>query len=159
MRDALGVTVASSPEVATILRAGDEKAASVDVGKAQGTYAADYEYRATDVDLELIDGQRVSIGDLVVEAIATPGHAAGHTCYLVHDGERADLFTGDTLLFGGQIILQDTWDCDLRAHLDSLRHLGEFRFDGFYPGHLTFSVRDGHRHLQIALDAIGPPRL
>ena len=163
LREALGVSVACTPEVATILRAGDEAGASVDVGKAQGTYAPEYVYRSCAVDLEVVDGQRIQVGDLVVEAIATPGHATGHACYLVHDGERSDLFTGDTLLFGGRIILQDTWDCDLRAHLDSLRHLAEQRFDGFYPGHLTFSVTAGRRHLQLALDALDrgaiPPTL
>jgi hydroxyacylglutathione hydrolase len=161
--EALDVSVTCSAEVATILRAGDEKGASVDVGKAQGTYAPGYEYRATRVDREVVDGQRITVGDVVVEVIATPGHATGHTCYLVHDGEHSDLFTGDTLLFGGQIILQDTWDCDLRTHIESLRHLAKFQFDGFYPGHLTFSVRDGERHLQAAIAALDrgaiPPTL
>jgi len=163
LREALDVSVACTPEVAMILRAGDEAGASVDVGKAQGTYASEYVYRSSAVDLEVVDGQRLQVGDLMVEAIATPGHSTGHACYLAHDGERRDLFTGDTLLFGGRIILQDTWDCDLRAHLDSLRHLAEHRFDGLYPGHLTFSAKEGERHLRAALDALDrgsiPPTL
>jgi glyoxylase-like metal-dependent hydrolase (beta-lactamase superfamily II) len=95
--------------------------------------------------------------------VATPGHAAGHLSFLVHAPDRTDLFTGDTLLFGGQIILQNTWDCDLRLHLDSLRRLGEHPFEGLFPGHLTFSVSDGERHLKTALAAIDrgaiPPTL
>ena len=66
-------TVACSPEVADILRSGDEARASVDVGKAQGAYAPDYTYRATEVERELQDGQRVRVGDLEVEVVATPG--------------------------------------------------------------------------------------
>ena len=78
----------------------------------------------------------------------------------VHHGTRsgaargADLFTGDTLFFGGRIVLQSIWDCDLRSHLESLRRLAEHRFNGLFPGHLTFTVTDGERHLRIALDAI-----
>jgi len=114
----------------------------------------DYQYDATPVAGELADGARVQVGDLVVEAVATPGHSVGHMAYFVHDGVRSDLFTGDTLFFGGRIALQNIWDCDLRTHLESLKRLGEHRFDGLFPGHLTFTVTEGERHLRIALDAI-----
>ena len=163
LRDAFGVAVSCSPEVADILRTGDEARASVDVGKAQGTYAPEYVYRAATVDDELADGQRIEVGDVTVEVVAAPGHATGHLAYLVHRRGGTDLFTGDTLLFGGRIILQNTWDCDLRTHLDTLRRLGEHRFEGLYPGHLTFSATDGERHLRVALDALDrgaiPPTL
>ncbi len=163
LRRLLGLEVTTSPEVAAILRDGDEVKASVDVGKAQGSYEPDYEYSATAVDREADDGDRIPVGDLVVEVVATPGHSIGHLSYLVHDGDRTDLFTGDTLLFGGQIILQDTWDCDLRTHLDSLRRLADHRHDGLFPGHLAFSVSDGQRHIRSAMQAIDrggiPPTL
>jgi hydroxyacylglutathione hydrolase len=163
LRDALGAGIACDREVATILRAGDERGASVDIGKAQGTYAPGYAFRATPVDLELADGERVRVGDVTVEALATPGHSIGHMSFLVRTPGRADLFTGDTLLFGGRIILQNTWDCDLQAHLASLRRLGEHRFDGLFPGHLTFSLTDGQRHVRAALEALDrgaiPPTL
>lgn len=154
LRRWLGLEVVTSPEVAAILRDGDEVGASVDVGKAQGSYEPDYEYSATTVDGEAHDGERIRVGDLVVEVVATPGHSVGHLSYLVHDGDRTDLFTGDTLLFGGQIILQNTWDCDLRTHIDSLRRLANHRHDGLFPGHLTFSASDGERHLRAALEAL-----
>lgn len=163
LRAALRLTVHAAPEVAAILRAGDEAAASVTVGKAQGSYAPDYAYEATPVDDELGDGQRVTVGDLEVEVVATPGHAIGHTAYLVHGLGRTDLFTGDTLLFGGVIILQDTWDCEIQAHVASLRRLATHPHDGFFPGHLTFSVAEGDRHIKAAVAALDrgalPPNL
>ena len=159
LRERLGAAIGCAPEVAAILRAGDAESASVPVGQRHGSYAPDYEYRATPVDEELADGQRVRVGDVVVEVVATPGHAVGHLCFLVDDGERRDLFTGDTLLFGGRIILQDTWDCDLRAHLDSLRRLGRLRFEGLFPGHRTVSVSDGQRHVAAAIEAIDRGRV
>lgn len=154
LHEAFGLDVHASPEVAKILREGDERAAGVDIGKAQGTYSADYIYRATPVAGELRDGDRVKVGDVIVESIATPGHSIGHRAYRVIAPGRKDLFTGDTLFFGGSIALQNTWDCDLRAHLDSLRHLADFDFDGLFPGHLTFSLRSGRRHLEAALAAV-----
>jgi len=154
LREALGLEVCASPEVAAILRAGDERAASVDIGKAQGTYAPEYVYRAVDQVRALHDRERIRVGEVEVEVVATPGHATGHTAYLVHDGARTDLFTGDTLLFGGVIILQNTWDCDLTAHLATIRRLAEHPHDGLFPGHLAFSVSDGARHVRTALAAM-----
>ncbi len=154
LRVALGLELVTSPEVADILRSGDEARAGVDIGKEQGSYDRSYRYEATPVDGELTDGERIQVGNLVVEVIRTPGHSAGHLSFLVHAGDRTDLFSGDALLFGGEIILQNTWDCDLTAQIESLRRLGEHRFDGFFPSHLAFSVTDGERHLRVALDAL-----
>ena len=159
LRERLHLAVGCAAEVASILRSGDAVSASVAVGQRNGSYAPDYTYRATAVDDELADGQRVQVGEVVVEVIATPGHAVGHLCFLVHDGDRRDLFTGDTLLFGGRIILQDTWDCDLRAHLESLRRLDGRRFEGLFPGHRTVSVSDGQRHVAAAIEEIERGRI
>ncbi len=46
----------------------------------------------------LTDGQRLEVGDLVVEALATPGHEPHHFCFLATD----HLVTGD-LLFCGKV--------------------------------------------------------
>ena len=53
----------------------------------------------------LADGERVEIGNTIVTAIATPGHAPAHHAYLVADRRRGDeepwlLFSGDSLLIG-----------------------------------------------------------
>ncbi len=49
------------------------------------------------VDLRLGDGDMLLVGALRVQAMATPGHTADSTTYVV-DGHA---FTGDTLLIGG----------------------------------------------------------
>jgi glyoxylase-like metal-dependent hydrolase (beta-lactamase superfamily II) len=154
LRTALRLELVASPEVADIIRCGDEQRAGVDIGKEQGSYARDYRFEPTPVDGELRDGDRIRVGDLEVEVVATPGHSAGHLSFLVHAPNRSDLFSGDALLFGGEIILQNTWDCDLTAQIDSLRRLGDHRFEGFFPSHLAFSVTDGERHLRVALNAL-----
>jgi hydroxyacylglutathione hydrolase len=52
----------------------------------------------------LADGQLVELGNTVVEAIATPGHAPAHHSYLVTDHRRGEepwfVLTGDSLLVG-----------------------------------------------------------
>lgn len=60
------------------------------------------------------DGEVVALGNTVIEAIATPGHALAHHAYLVSDRRRAEepwlLLTGDALLVG------DAGRPDLHAH-------------------------------------------
>src|SRR5918992_1675194 len=60
------------------------------------------------------DGQVVELGNTLVEAVATPGHAAAHHAYLVTDLTRGDepwmVLTGDALLVG------DAGRPDLHAH-------------------------------------------
>lgn len=52
-------------------------------------------------DRALLDGDRVDFGAQRLEAIATPGHTPGSTCFLWRQPDAARLFTGDTLLIGG----------------------------------------------------------
>ncbi len=53
----------------------------------------------------LADGERVELGNTVVTAVSTPGHAPAHAAYVVADLRRGDedpwlVFTGDSLLVG-----------------------------------------------------------
>lgn len=53
----------------------------------------------------LADGDRLELGNTVVTALATPGHAPAHAAYLVADRRRGTeepwlVFTGDSLLVG-----------------------------------------------------------
>jgi glyoxylase-like metal-dependent hydrolase (beta-lactamase superfamily II) len=62
---------------------------------------ADVEFRHT----ALADGQVVELGNTVVRALATPGHAPAHHAYVVADRRRGSeepwlAFTGDSLLVG-----------------------------------------------------------
>ena len=65
----------------------------------------------------LADGQLVELGNTVVQAVATPGHAPAHHAYLVTDHVRGDdpwfVLTGDSLLIG------DAGRPDLHAGGDS----------------------------------------
>jgi len=54
---------------------------------------------------ELGDGERVTLGNTIVRALATPGHAPSHNAYVVSDLRRGTddpwlVFTGDSLLVG-----------------------------------------------------------
>jgi hydroxyacylglutathione hydrolase len=81
------------------------------------TGATAYLPAGADVEFEhvaLDDGEVVELGNTLVEAIATPGHAAAHHAYLVTDLTRGEepwmVLTGDALLVG------DAGRPDLHAH-------------------------------------------
>ena len=49
----------------------------------------------------LADGERMDLGGLTLEALATPGHTPEHLAYLLRDGNRpVALFSGGSLLVG-----------------------------------------------------------
>jgi hydroxyacylglutathione hydrolase len=71
------------------------------------TGATAYLPEGAEVEFEhhpLADGELVRLGNTVIQALATPGHAAAHHAYLVTDHRRGDapwmVLTGDALLVG-----------------------------------------------------------
>jgi hydroxyacylglutathione hydrolase len=146
-----GLQVLVSADVADFVRRGDEKGIGLDMGKKGGYYAPDYRFEPCPVDIELTDGQVIGVGDVALKALDTPGHALGHIAYVMYEAGLTYLFSGDNLFFGGKILLQSTWDCDLQAHLRSIEKLAGLGIDVFLPSHGSISLRDGQRHVDAAL--------
>ena len=98
----------------------------------------------------LEDGAEVDLGNTVVTALSTPGHAPAHAAYLVSDRRREPqepwlAFTGDSLLVGdvGRPDLHAQDDPkgaarDLRRSLDRLLELPDYV--AVYPSHFGGSV-------------------
>ena len=86
-----------------------------------------------EVAVTLGDGERLEVGGLEIEAILTPGHAAGHLAFLI-DG--SDVFTADVLFkgtVGGTMAPGASGLDDLRASVMRLMELPpETRV---HPGH------------------------
>jgi hydroxyacylglutathione hydrolase len=98
----------------------------------------------------LADGDLVELGNTIVTAIATPGHAPAHHAYAVADRRRGTeepwlVFTGDSLLIGdvGRPDLHVAGDAEGQARLlqRSLRRLLELPDHVVvYPSHYGGSV-------------------
>ncbi len=98
----------------------------------------------------LADGDRIELGNTIVSALATPGHAPAHHAYVVADRRRGSeapwlVFTGDSLLVGdvGRPDLHVAGDARGQAEIlhASLARLLELP-DGVvvYPSHYAGSV-------------------
>ncbi|MFI5028507.1 MAG: MBL fold metallo-hydrolase [Solirubrobacterales bacterium] len=86
-----------------------------------------------EVEVTLADGEKLGTGGLGIEAISTPGHAAGHLAYLING---SDVFTADVLFkgtVGGTMAPGASGFDDLRASVMRLMELPpETRV---HPGH------------------------
>jgi glyoxylase-like metal-dependent hydrolase (beta-lactamase superfamily II) len=147
-------SIYASGGIADALRRADEKAISLEAAKLAGIYPMDYRMEPCSIDHELEEGATISVGDLVLTALDTPGHSDGHVSLLMEDSGHRMLFAGDVIFFGGKVLLQNIHDCRLDALINSLRKLRQLDVTSLLPGHLTLSLKDGQRHIERANQAL-----
>ena len=108
------------------------------------TAGVDYPYEP------LADGDSLAVGDVVVTALATPGHRPEHTAYLVADASRGDepwlAITGDSLFVGDVArpdlaVEPEEGARGLYGSLGRLLELGDFA--EVWPGHIGGSLCGG----------------
>lgn len=93
--------------------------------------------RAVDIahrlgDEGLGDGEHVTVDDLVVTVLATPGHSSDHVCFVLP--ERGEVLTGDHVLGRGTTVVAHP-DGRMRDYLDSLSRLADVGATRLLPGH------------------------
>jgi glyoxylase-like metal-dependent hydrolase (beta-lactamase superfamily II) len=149
-----GIRVGASGQVAGWLAEGDEEALSVDRARTAGIYPPDYRLEPCEVDFVLEADTELELGGIRFQVVATPGHAEGHVAFVAEIDGALSAFTGDALFPEGRILLQDTWDCDVRLALRSVERLAAYRPELLLAGHLPPVLADAGRHFGIALDRI-----
>ena len=84
----------------------------------------------------LVEGDRVKVGDIAIEVVATPGHSSDSVCFLL--AEEGSLLTGDTVLGRGTTLVAYP-DGNLAQYLASLHRLRDRAGTGdvnwILPGH------------------------
>lgn len=94
-----------------------------------------------DTDVIVSDGDHITIGDMLVTVIATPGHTAGGVCFVHED----NIFSGDTLFqssYGRTDLPTASFD-DLVKSIHRLFALeGDFKV---HPGHGFSTTLDKER--------------
>ena len=122
LRTASGVEAYIHEEDAVMLTDGKKNAFYDFFGKER-TYAP--------AERQLLDGERIRLGNEEITVLHTPGHTRGSTCYLC--GEI--LITGDTLFSEG-FGRCDLWGGDMEQMRASLSRLSALdKSITIYPGH------------------------
>lgn len=80
----------------------------------------------------LNDGDAVTLGERVLRALHTPGHASNHLCYLLEG--TGLLFTGDHLMQGSTVVIGPP-DGSMGDYLRSLARLQKEPVTRIAPGH------------------------
>ncbi len=158
---ATGAELWAPAETADTIRVADGGPTGLEWAQSFGFYPADYVWEPCAVDHEFGDGDVIPAGGLRLEAIATPGHCAGHYVLRLEAGGHAYLFASDLVFWGGAIILQNVPDSNLQAYAASMNRVAELEFDALLPGHHMISMANGKRHVLAAaqdFNRIGLPR-
>ncbi len=96
---------------------------------------------SSSADIEVTDGDTITLGDSKITVISTPGHTKGGVCYVCDD----KLFTGDTLFYCscGRTDFPGGSGSEI---IDSLKRLADLEGDySVYPGHDKQSSLDFER--------------
>jgi glyoxylase-like metal-dependent hydrolase (beta-lactamase superfamily II) len=101
-------------------------------------------------DRTLADGDVIEAPDHRLVALHTPGHASNHLCFLLDDGGRRTLFTGDHVMQGSTVVIAPL-DGDMADYLAQLLRIQRCGVDRLLPGHGE-PIDDPAAYLQSYLD-------
>lgn len=127
----------------------------IEVAKQAGIYPPHYTFQTTEVDAGVRDGDVLALGDCHFHAIEVAGHSRHHTCYRADIDGRRVLFSGDAVLHGGSLHLQNIPECSLADYRRDIGKLAGLEIDTLLPGHGIFVMRYGQEHLNRAIEALG----
>ena len=158
LKDRFGVQIYAGDQTADMLEAGDDVKNGLARARDAGIYPSDYRFRAAAVDRRVAEYEVITINDVCIQMICTPGHSFDHVSYLVKTPDLADiqgrtiLIVGDALFCGGKVVIQDIPDCNIGDICASIRKLAApLGYEVFLPGHFNFSLRNGTRHAETAM--------
>ena len=134
-------------ELASI-RDADEEAMGLAVARRSGYYPADYHASACQLDAAVRPGQTLELDGEHIVVYSAAGHSLGGVCYLFTDGGM--LFSGDLVMRGGLINLQNIPGADLAAYARSVLALEGAPVRQLYPGHGCFCLKEGGTHIDAA---------
>ena len=102
-----------------------------------------------DVDVPLVDGQQLTLGDQTFKVLVTPGHSIGSLCFYSKKCEV--LFSGDTIFANGGFGRYDFPGGDFNLLLQSIERLVKLKVKNLYPGHGPIIETNGTNHVVQSL--------
>ena len=92
-------------------------------------------------------------GKLSFTCIVVPGHNPGCVCYYARIDGRNVLFSGDVLSLGGYISIGNWPGSSSDTYRKALPKLADLEVDALFPSHHMWTLREGQRHIDAAIEA------
>ena len=86
------LVASTGTEAAAAVESADVEATGFRAAQQSGLYPLDYEFLPAKVQDPMADGDVRRVGDVAVEAVASPGHSHGHLAFRVAGRARTHLF-------------------------------------------------------------------
>jgi len=131
---------------------GSDRELGLDVSRRAKFYPEDFTYRHCKVDRSVDDKEVIRLGKFKITSIVLPGHSYGVLCLLVEMGARTAFFSSDAVFIGGSIGLGNWPGCSLRSYRENISKLKGLGVDELYPGHYLWTIMEGQKHLDKAVD-------
>ena len=122
-----------------------------EISQHTGCYPEGREYLFPEPDTFLQDGEEVSVGKYRLKAIEVRGHSAGMLVYLLDDGKRKALFSGDYVFAKGVVGLLNCPGCDLSLYRKDIKKLAGLDLDILFPGHRMVILSHAQDHVDKAI--------
>jgi glyoxylase-like metal-dependent hydrolase (beta-lactamase superfamily II) len=142
--------LATAAAITDAVARGDEDTLSVRQSRLAGIYPDNFHLQPVRVHRSLADTDVITVGDLSLEVIDTPGHADGHICLLMEHEDMRMLFAGDLVFYGGMISLLPFADCRLQELVSSLRKVRSLEITALLAGHGSLALSEGQSHIEEA---------
>lgn len=154
IQENLGVEVFAPSVEAELMSSGSDEELGLNMARGS-IYPMDYRFMYCKPDRVLVDGEEIRIGGKIFRLIQVPGHSPGSSCFLIK--EENILFSGDVVFYGGTIGLGNWPGCSLDEYRKNIGKLGGLGIRSLFPGHFLFTLNDGQKHIDTAINNLKGP--
>lgn len=149
-----GCKVIASEHTRPILENADEEASGLRLARNQGVYPADFRFSPCKVDKPVKDGEEFEAGGLSWKVIRVRGHSEDSSCFAVYVDGQPLLFSADVIFYGGVLGVINAEGSGMNGYRADLRKLANLGIEGLFPGHGLFTMRNGQRHIDVAIEQV-----
>lgn len=147
-----GCDVVCTEAEGELLERGTDEEMGLDVAKRSSIYPESYRFTHCKPDRIVDDGEAVRVGEYDIRVIVVPGHSWEPACYLLEmDGYKV-LFSSDVVFYGGTIGIGNWPGSSLEEYRRNMRKLSNLSIDALLPGHYLWTLRDGQKSIDKAVE-------
>lgn len=107
------------------------------------------EFEPSRVDVSLIGGESMRVGDIDFEIVHTPGHTPGGISLVVREEGAMSLFPGDTASAQGRLGFINGPGFSLGDWKKSIKKMLDLNPERMFPGHGVFVLSGAVEHLTV----------